>query len=279
MSSLRSTGDRLTTVGEHAVPKVAADGIRKVFASRRRGDVEAIRGVDLVAAPGEFVSIVGPSGCGKSTLLYIIGGFVEPSSGTVRIDGTPVTQPGPERGIVFQEFALFPWKTVLGNVTYGLAEQGMGKREREERARAFLDMVNLRGMERLYPKELSGGMKQRVAIARTLATDPDVLLMDEPFGSLDAETRAVLQIELNAIWERTAKTLLFVTHSVEEAVFLSDRVYVFSARPATVEAVIDVGIPRPRDREGILGDPAYADLHRRIWTLLSQEQGGDGGGH
>jgi NitT/TauT family transport system ATP-binding protein len=262
--------------GAAAAPKVQAESVGKVFASRR-GTVEALRSIDLAAAPGEFVSIVGPSGCGKSTFLYIVGGFVACSSGEVRLDGQPIRGPGTDRGIVFQEFALFPWKTVLGNVTYGLAEQGVGRGERAERARVYLDMVNLRDVDRLYPKELSGGMKQRVAIARTLAMEPDVLLMDEPFGALDAQTRAVLQIELMTIWERMQRTVLFVTHSVEEAIYLSDRIYVFSHRPAVVKAVIDVNIERPRDRESILLHPDYPRLHRRIWELLRTEQGPDGG--
>ncbi|MEW2354700.1 ABC transporter ATP-binding protein [Spirillospora sp. NPDC029432] len=257
-------------------PKVRAEGVGKVFARRGRDPVRALESIDLTVGPGEFVSIVGPSGCGKSTFLYIVGGFVGASSGTVRCDGEPVRGPGPERGIVFQEFALFPWKTVLGNVAYGLARQGVGRAERLERARRHLETVNLRGVERLYPKELSGGMKQRVAIARTLATDPDLLLMDEPFGALDAQTRAVLQAELTRIWERTRKTVLFVTHSVEEAIYLSDRIYVFSHRPARIKAVLDVGLERPRDRERMLADPAYPVLHRKIWDLLRDDGEDDG---
>ncbi|MFI0351177.1 ABC transporter ATP-binding protein [Actinomadura sp. 9N407] len=266
-----------TAAEEAGTPKVRVEGVGKVFARRGREPVEALESIDLTVRPGEFVSIVGPSGCGKSTLLYIVGGFVGASRGTVRYDGEPVRGPGPERGIVFQEFALFPWKTVLGNVAYGLARQGMGRAERLERARHHLAMVNLEGMDRLYPKELSGGMKQRVAIARTLATDPDLLLMDEPFGALDAQTRTVLQDELLKIWERTRKTVLFVTHSVEEAVYLSDRIYVFSHRPARIKAVLDVGLDRPRDRERMLADPAYPVLHRKIWDLLRDDGEGDGG--
>jgi NitT/TauT family transport system ATP-binding protein len=262
------------------IPKLTSVGLSKVYESRRRGHVTALDSIDIAVEPGEFVSIVGPSGSGKSTFLYIVGGFIESTSGEIQVDGKPIHGPGIERGIVFQEFALFPWKTVLGNVTYGLAEQGFGRRERRERAREFLDMVNLEGIESLYPKELSGGMKQRVAIARTLATDPNILLMDEPFGALDAQTRAVLQTELMDIWERTGKTVLFVTHSVEEAIYLSDRVYVFSNRPAVVKAVLDVDLPRPRDREEILQDPRYPVLHRQIWDLLhtETEQAADGVG-
>ena len=252
--------------------KVAAEAVAKTFSSRRRGTVTAIESIDLSAGTGEFVSIVGPSGCGKSTFLYMAGGFVEPSAGRILVDGRPVSAPGTDRGIVFQEFALFPWKTVLGNVTYGLRELGLSRADRNERAREYLDMVNLAGIEGMYPKELSGGMKQRVAIARTLAMDPDVLLMDEPFGALDAQTRAVLQTELMQIWERTQKTVLFVTHAVEEAIYLSDRVYVFSHRPAVVKKVVEIDIPRPRDRESILRHPRYAELHQQIWDLLRHEQ-------
>jgi NitT/TauT family transport system ATP-binding protein len=258
--------------------KIRSEGLRKTFTSRR-GEVVALDGIDLEVAPSEFVSIVGPSGSGKSTFLYIVGGFVEPSGGRVLVDGRPVTGPGSERGIVFQEFVLFPWKTVLGNIMYGLVEKGVPRRERHARAREFIEMVKLSGFEKHYPKELSGGMKQRVAIARTLIMDPDVLLMDEPFGSIDAQTRAIMQTELMQIWERTQKTVLFVTHSVEEALFLSDRIYVFSNRPARVKATIDVEIPRPRDPEQILGTERYARLHKHVWELLREEQaaGGIGG--
>jgi NitT/TauT family transport system ATP-binding protein len=252
---------------------VHAEGISKVFHSSRRGQVEAIKHVDLVAAPGEFVSVVGPSGCGKSTFLYIVGGFVTATGGTVRVGDKAVRGPGRERGIVFQEFALFPWKSVLGNVTYGLEERGLRRKEQLEIAHHFLDMVGLKEVDRLYPKELSGGMKQRVAIARTLATDPDVLLMDEPLGSLDAQTRTELQVELSRIWEQTGKTVLFVTHAIDEAIFFSDRIYVFSPRPATVKAVIDVDIDRPRDRRGILEDSRFTELHADIWDLLHQPKG------
>jgi NitT/TauT family transport system ATP-binding protein len=254
-----------------ATPKIEARGVRKVYSSRR-GRVTAIDGLDFAARPGEFVSIVGPSGCGKSTFLYILGGFVDATGGEVAVDGSEIKGPDPARGIVFQEFVLFPWKTVMGNVTYGLAEQGVARRERAERAREYIDLVKLTGFEKHYPKELSGGMKQRVALARSLIMDPDVLLMDEPFGAVDAQTRVVLQEELLAIWERTKKTVLFVTHSVEEALYLSDRVYVLSSRPARVREVIEVGLPRPRDPEAILAMPEYSALHGRIWSLLQQER-------
>ena len=247
--------------------KLQARGLRKVYRSRR-GSTIALDGLDLTARAGEFVSIVGPSGCGKSTLLYILGGFVEATAGQATVDGSPICGPDPTRGIVFQEFVLFPWKTVLGNVTYGLAAQGVPRRERAARAQPYIDMVKLGGFERHYPKELSGGMKQRVALARSLIMDPDVLLMDEPFGAVDAQTRLGLQTELLQIWERTRKTVVFVTHSVEEALYLSDRVYVLSPRPARVREVLDVSLPRPRDPDEILGLAAYRELHRRIGSLL-----------
>jgi NitT/TauT family transport system ATP-binding protein len=261
-----------TNVAAGAGLKLHAHDVRKTFVSRNGKRVVALDGIDVTAAPGEFVSLVGPSGCGKSTLLYILGGFVQPDAGTVECDGAVVRGPGPERGIVFQEFALFPWKTVLGNVEYGLIELGVPADERRARARRYLEMVNLTGVETAYPKELSGGMKQRVAIARTLAVEPDVLLMDEPFGALDAQTRAMLQVELMRIWESTRTTIVFVTHALDEAIYLSDRIYVFSQRPARVKAVVEVDIERPRDREAMLDDPAYAKLHHRLAQLLRTEE-------
>jgi NitT/TauT family transport system ATP-binding protein len=248
-------------------PRIATRDLRKVYATRR-GTVPAIDGLDFRAGAGEFVSIVGPSGCGKSTFLYILGGFVEASGGVATVDGAPIAGPDPARGIVFQEFVLFPWKTVLGNVAYGLAEQGVSRRERAERARRYIELMKLGGFEGHYPKELSGGMKQRVALARSLIMDPDILLMDEPFAAVDAQTRIDLQQELLAIWERTRKTVVFVTHSVDEALCLSDRVYVLSSRPARVRDVLEVDLPRPRDPEALLEEPAYRELHRRIWALL-----------
>jgi NitT/TauT family transport system ATP-binding protein len=243
-----------------AEPKIAARGLSKTYTTKRATTV-ALDRLDFEARPGEFVSIVGPSGCGKSTLLYILGGFVAAGAGEVTVDGAPIRGPDRTRGIVFQEFALFGWKTVLGNVAYGLTGP---RRERHERARRYVELVRLTGFERAYPKELSGGMKQRVALARALATDPDVLLMDEPFGAVDAQTRTVLQQELLAIWERARTTVVFVTHSVDEALQLSDRVYVLSPRPARVREVIEVALPRPRD----IAHADYSRLHRRIWSLL-----------
>src|SRR5687768_4557553 len=231
---------------------ISIEGLSKTFDTQRNRPYLAITDIDLKVGDGEFVSILGPSGCGKSTLLYIVGGFVPPSTGVTLVDNKPVTGPGPDRGPVFQEFALFPWKTVLGNVMYGLVEQGIPKAEALARARVLIDMVHLKGYENFYPKELSGGMKQRVAIARTLAYGPSMLLMDEPFGALDAHTRTGMQHELLEIWERDRKTVLFVTHSVEEAVFLSDRVVVLTSSPGRIQAVVDIDLPRPRRRAELL---------------------------
>jgi len=211
----------------------------------------------LSVADGAFVSILGPSGCGKSTLLYIVGGFVQPTKGTAKMKGDVIREPGPDRGPVFQEFALFPWKTVLGNVMYGPRQQGAKRAEAEAQSKALLEMVGLKGFENFYPKELSGGMKQRVALARTLAYHPEVLLMDEPFGALDAHTRTRLQNDLLSIWERDRKTVLFVTHSVEEAVFLSDKVVMMTRSPGRIRQVIDIDLPRPRRRAELLLDPRY----------------------
>ncbi len=251
-----------------ATSGVVLSGVSKTFRRREGGEHLALSAIDLAVAEGEFVSILGPSGCGKSTLLYMLGGFVAPSSGSIRVGDRPVTGPGPDRGPVFQEFALFPWKTVLGNVAYGLREQGVARVAAEARARALIAQVGLKDYETFYPKELSGGMKQRVAIARTLAYDPAILLMDEPFGALDAHTRTRLQNDLLSLWERDRKTVLFVTHSVDEAVFLSDRVVVMSRSPGRIKADVTIDLPRPRRRADLLLDARYQrhviDLERLI---------------
>ena len=247
---------------------IVIEGLTKSFEPARGQRHLALGEISLSIAEGEFVAILGPSGCGKSTLLYVVGGFVAPSSGSVSVNGKAVTGPGPDRGPVFQEFALFPWKTVLGNVMYGLLEQGVAKRQAESKARALISLVHLTGYENFYPKELSGGMKQRVAIARTLAYGPQILLMDEPFGALDAHTRTGLQRELLEIWERDRKTVLFVTHSVEEAVFLSDRVIVLTRSPGRIKATIDIDLPRPRRSAELLDDRRYQSLVVEIERLM-----------
>src|ERR1700760_1427846 len=236
---------------------IEIDHVSHTFQTAGRQSHLALSDISLRIEDGAFVSILGPSGCGKSTLLYIVGGFVRPSKGTAKMKGKAIAGPGPDRGPVFQEFALFPWKNVLGNVMYGPRQQGVKPAEAEAQARALLEMVGLKGFEDFYPKELSGGMKQRVALARTLAYHPEVLLMDEPFGALDAHTRTRLQNDLLNIWERDRKTVLFVTHSVDEAVFLSDKVVMMSKSPGRIREVIDIDLPRPRRRNELLLDPRY----------------------
>ncbi|MBR0973244.1 MULTISPECIES: ABC transporter ATP-binding protein [Bradyrhizobium] len=248
---------RPVTSQEPASVIIEIDRVSQVFQTSARKDHVALSDISLTIDDGAFVSILGPSGCGKSTLLYIVGGFVTPTSGSAKIKGRPITGPGPDRGPVFQEFALFPWKTVLGNVMYGPRQQGMRPSEAEAQSRALIEMVGLKGYENFYPKELSGGMKQRVALARTLAYHPEVLLMDEPFGALDAHTRTRLQNDLLNIWERDRKTVLFVTHSVDEAVFLSDKVVMMSKSPGRIRQVIDIDLPRPRRRNELLLDSRY----------------------
>ena len=236
---------------------IEVEGVSQVFQTSTRQHHLALSDISLSVADGAFVSILGPSGCGKSTLLYIVGGFVQPTRGVARMKGKAITGPGPDRGPVFQEFALFPWKSVIGNVMYGPRQQGVKHTEAEAQARALLEMVGLRGFEDFYPKELSGGMKQRVALARTLAYHPEVLLMDEPFGALDAHTRTRLQNDLLNIWERDRKTVLFVTHSVDEAVFLSDKVVMMTRSPGRIRQIVDIDLPRPRRRTELLLDPRY----------------------
>ncbi len=244
------------------------DRVSQIFRTSGRQDHLALSEISLSIEDGAFVSILGPSGCGKSTLLYIVGGFVNPTQGVAKMKGRAITGPGPDRGPVFQEFALFPWKSVLGNVMYGPRQQGVKAAEAEAQGRALIEMVGLKGFEHFYPKELSGGMKQRVALARTLAYHPAVLLMDEPFGALDAHTRTRLQNDLLNIWERDRKTVLFVTHSVEEAVFLSDKVVVMTRAPGRIKEIVDINLPRPRRRAELLLDLHYqkyvVDIERMI---------------
>ena len=250
---------------------IEIERLSKSFETAKGTSHPALSDITLSVPAGQFLSILGPSGCGKSTLLYIVGGFVRPSAGSVRVSGNPVTGPGPDRGPVFQEFALFPWKTVQGNVRYGLDQQGVPRAEVDRRVARLLDMVHLKGYEHFYPKELSGGMKQRVAIARTLAYEPAILLMDEPFGALDANTRRILQNELLSIWERDRKTVMFVTHSVEEAVFLSDRVLVLSRSPGRHRALIEIDLPRPRVRADLLLNRRYQEHLIEIERMMDSE--------
>jgi len=242
--------------------KIRIRGVTKSF-----GDAVALKGVDLDLAPNSFTCLLGPSGCGKSTLLNMIAGFAAPSAGQVLVDGVPVKGPSADRGVVFQEYALFPWRTALDNVAFGPMLRGRSRAEQRDTARRHLALVGLAGHEDKYPGNLSGGMKQRVAIARALANDPSVLLMDEPFGALDAQTRETLQEELLRIWEQDRKTVVFVTHSISESVFLADRIVVMATRPGAIKRVFDLDLPRPRDRS----DPAFTALEREIKALVREE--------
>jgi NitT/TauT family transport system ATP-binding protein len=246
-----------------------ASGVKKSFA--KDGKSLAILDVERFAAnEGEFITIIGPSGCGKSTLLHIMGGFIPAEAGRIEVYGKEVRGPGPDRGMMFQEFALFPWKTVAGNIAWGLEVQGLPKAKIEETVGRYLDMIGLRDFRNHYPAELSGGMKQRAALARVLAFDPKVLLMDEPFGALDAQTRETMQEELTRLWERTGKTIVFVTHDIEEAVYLGDRVVVMSARPGRIRQEITIDLPRPRGLE-IKKSIKCHEYRNQIWDLIRSE--------
>ncbi len=237
---------------------------------RHNSRLTALDGVNLKVMDREFVSIVGPSGCGKTTFLSVVDGLIPATGGRILVDGEIVTAPGPDRAVVFQDASLLPWRTVLGNVVYGLECQGVSAREAGERAQRFIDMVGLGGFEQHYPYELSGGMQQRVNLARALVMDPKILLMDEPFASLDAQTREVMQEELLQIWRRADKTVLFVTHQIDEAIFLSDRVVVFSGRPGKVKDIIAVDIERPR-KLGVKREPRFHAIEDRIWSLIEED--------
>ncbi|MBS7541862.1 ABC transporter ATP-binding protein [Ancylobacter oerskovii] len=254
----------------HTASGISVRGVSHTYGARTAGGMLALDGIDLEIADGEFHCLLGPSGCGKSTLLYLIGGFIPVQAGVIATSAGPVTSPGPDRSIVFQNFALFPWKTVKDNVLYGLKKAGFNAAEREQRARHYIDMVHLTGFENAYPSQLSGGMQQRAAIARTLAVDPGILLMDEPFGALDAQTRRVMQEELRAIWRDSRKTVVFVTHDVQEAVFLADRISIMSARPGRIQHVIDVDLPKDRGEE-ILENREFIRLSEQIWRLVREQ--------
>jgi NitT/TauT family transport system ATP-binding protein len=238
---------------------------------RANSQLLAVDDVELQIADGEFLVIVGPSGCGKSTLLDMLAGLTPATTGRILIDGTPITGPGLDRGIVFQQYALLPWRTTRENVEFGLEAARVGKRERRERAREYLELVGLNGFEESYPHQLSGGMKQRVAIARSLATDPELLIMDEPFGAVDALTRDSLQTQLARIWERTGKTIVFVTHSIDEAVYLGQRVAVMSARPGRIKAIVDIPLKSDEAVAEVRATPDFGRLSRLVWEELRDE--------
>jgi len=254
-------------------PLLVAEGLVISFVNPRTGqETVAVKDCSFTVWPGEFVAVVGPSGCGKTTLLNAVDGLVPITAGTLSLHGQPVTGPGRDRAMVFQAPSLLPWRTVHGNVAYGLELQRVSKRQRLEQSRRFIDLVGLGGFEHYYPSELSGGMLQRVNLARALACDPDVLLLDEPFANLDAQTREYMQQELLKIWERASKTAIFVTHQIDEAVYLADRVLVMSARPARVKAEYPVDLPRPRPLSLKRRDRRFLELVERIWEDIEFER-------
>ena len=255
--------------GEARGLKLKIDNVRKVF-STRNGEMVALNGVNLDIYENEFICVVGPSGCGKSTLLNIIAGLTDATSGTVYCNGKAVSGTGTDRGVVFQQYALFPWLTVKKNVMFALEMKGVKGKQAQDLAMQYLAKVDLEKIADHYPKELSGGMKQRVAIARAYAADPEVLLMDEPFGALDAQTRTQLQSELLETWERDQKTCFFITHDVDEAIILAQRVIIMSARPGRIKDIVDIDIPYPRTQETKM-TPRFLELKNHIWSQVYQE--------
>ena len=251
--------------------KLEAQGIRvEYYQPRTETRLMALDDVNFHVMDGEFISIVGPSGCGKTTFLSVVDGLTPATGGRILIDGNVVTRPGSDRAVVFQDASLLPWRTVLGNVLYGLECQGINSHQARERAQHFIEMVGLGGFENHYSHELSGGMQQRVNLARALAVDPQILLMDEPFASLDAQTREVMQEELLNIWRQAKKTVLFVTHQINEAIYLSDRVIVFTARPGTVKQTVAIDIERPR-KLAVKRGPRFLALEDHVWDLIENE--------
>jgi NitT/TauT family transport system ATP-binding protein len=249
-------------------PEIVIRGVTKVFEAKELGTVVALDGIDLDVAKGEFVCLLGPSGCGKSTLLNAVAGFSLPTSGSIRTNDVEVTAPGPDRAMVFQEYALFPWMTVAKNVAFGLEMKSASKAEIKEKVDVLLAKLHLTEFRDRFPKDLSGGMRQRVAIARVLALDSPVLLMDEPFGALDALTRRNLQDELLRIWSEWRKTILFVTHGIEESIYLADRIVVMTYRPGRVKKIVEVGMPRLRD----VSSPEFNRLKRELTEMVMEEQ-------
>jgi NitT/TauT family transport system ATP-binding protein len=244
--------------------------VNLTFRPPNRGPVRALQNFDIDIAEGEFLSMVGPSGCGKSTFLNVLLGLLRPDSGEIRVRGTPVSGPGSDRAMVFQEFGLLPWRTVQANVELGLELKGLAAEARRKVSEPLIELIGLSGFEKHFPHELSGGMKQRVGLARALATDPEVLLMDEPFAALDAQTRDLMQVELLRIWQEAKKTVLFVTHQIDEAIYLSDRVMVMTKRPGQAKKIFAVHLPRPRDYE-MRVTREFNDLKLEIWNALKDE--------
>ncbi len=248
--------------------RIVVRGLRQHFIDiSRQEQIVALDGVDLEIGDDEFLTILGPSGCGKTTLLNIIAGFDQATGGDVHLDGEAILKPGPDRGVVFQEYALFPWLTVEQNIEFGLRERRVAKAQRRARVRDQIASVGLSGFERRYPQELSGGMRQRVAIARALVNDPKILLLDEPFAALDAQTRTMMQQELLRVWSAARRTAIFITHNIEEAILLGDRVVVMTARPGRIKEIVSVNLPRPRD----VTSANFNDIRRRIGLMLESE--------
>ncbi len=249
--------------------KLVIEGVSKTFIDKRR-QVTALQNTDFTVKNSEFVTLLGPSGCGKSTILRIVAGLEQPTSGRVLLDGKEITGPGQDRGMVFQTYTLFPWLTVQDNIEFGLDVAGRSKAERRDVSSHYIEKIGLKGFENAYPRELSGGMKQRVAIARALANNPEVLLMDEPFGALDAQTRTVMQELLLDVWDESHKTIIFVTHDVEEAVFIGDTIYVMTARPGKIKARIDVNLPPQRTYDLKLSDE-FIRIKKDVLSLIREE--------
>ena len=249
-------------------PRIVCRALQKsYFDIRRREEVVAIAGLDLDVADDEFVTILGPSGCGKTSLLNIVAGFEKETGGSLLLDGAKISGPGPDRGVVFQEYALFPWLNVTENVEFGLRERGVPFTERAERTRRQIATVGLSGFENRYPQELSGGMRQRVALARVLVNDPKILLMDEPFAALDAQTRTLMQEELLTVWGADRRSVIFITHNIEEAILLGDRVVIMTSRPGRIKEIVSVSLPRPRD----VTSEAFNGIRRHVALLMEEE--------
>ena len=258
---------------QEKMPKLLVTDLKKSFRIRKKGlehEFLALDGINLTINDSEFVSVIGPSGSGKTTLLKIVAGLIKPDSGEVRIDGKKVSGPGPDRAVVFQSFGLFPWKTVLENVKFPLALRGEPDRKAQETAQLFINRVGLEGFEDAHPHQLSGGMQQRVGLARALAADPQILLMDEPFGAIDAQTRELMQEELMKLWSESQKSVMFITHDLDEAVMLADRIIVLSRQPGRVQAVVDVPLPRPRWEYDVRSRPEFSHTRHKIWTMLRE---------
>jgi NitT/TauT family transport system ATP-binding protein len=254
-----------------AQTKLKATGLRhEYYQPRTGGRLLALDNINLQVDEGEFVTIVGPSGCGKTTFINLCDGLLKPTAGRIDIDGTQVTGPGTDRGMVFQDSCLMPWRTVFKNVIFGLECQGLDNAEGTARAKEFIKLVGLAGFEEHFPHELSGGMQQRCNLARALTVDPKILIMDEPFAALDAQTREIMQSELLRIWRESKKTVLFITHQINEAIYLADRVIVFAARPGRVKATIKIDMPRPRELS-IKRDPRFLKYEDEVWNLIEEE--------